>query len=179
MLQEPVHQHHPPLSVVIAARNERVRAALWAVLDADPLVDPIAATADAEDLVELLSRVRPATVVVDDSLLAASDAGSFAGRIGTAFVVVGMRDHPGYAARARALGAADYVKLDEAERLGEALFAAATPFGSGRRRTGSRALTVVPAPSSVSTVRRPPTSSTRSRIPIRPKPSECADGSNP
>jgi len=136
MVLQPAQSHRAPASVVIAVRHERVRAALWALLEADPLVEPVAATADAEDLMTLLGRITPAAVVIDDAILAQTGVVP-----GTVFVVFGMEDHPGYAARAREMGAADYVRFDEAERLGPALIEAAeppVPFRAGRRRTGRR-----------------------------------------
>jgi DNA-binding NarL/FixJ family response regulator len=179
---EPHQSLHVPASVVVAVRHERLRAALWALLEADADVEPLAATADVGDLATLLGRVTPAAVIIDDALLKDSGIRSLSvlgAAPGTAFVVVGMQDHPAYAARARALGAADYVRLDEADRLGRAVIETAAPFRPDRRRTGRRAVTVVPALGADSTVSRPPASSTRSRIPTRPKPSARSESSNP
>ena len=156
------------------------------LLDEDARTEPVAAPADAPDLRRLLDRVAPAVVVVDESILGGGGSRELSALAGagprTAFIVVGMHEHPAYLARRRAAGAADYVRLDEAERLAGSVVSAtgsSAPFTAGRRRTGSRALSVVPSPGSDSTVSVPLSSSTRSRIPSRPKPSARADGSKP
>ena len=82
----------------------------------------------------VLRRSPPDVVVVDGSLLGEPGLrrlSTFTALApSTAFVVIGMGDHPGFAARARAAGAADYVRLDDAvERVAAAVSAA----GSGAR----------------------------------------------
>src|SRR5688572_29015224 len=184
MAAYPTHIADAPVSVFIAARHEAIRAALWAFFEAEPDVEPLAVSATAADLTRLLARMSPAVVVVDESVLGTHGIAGLPAIVAaapqSAFDVVGMHDHPAYVTRAREAGAADYVRLDDADRLGRAVVEASegsTPFAAGRRRAGSRAKTVVPAPGAVSTVSRPPSSSTRSRIPSRPKPPVCSDGS--
>ena len=114
-----------PVSVFIAARHERVRAALWRLLEREPGVEPLAATADLADMSRLLGRLSPAVVVVDESVLGDARLDALAALVDVApqagFIVVGMHDHPGYVDRAREAGAADYVRLDDADRLGRAV----------------------------------------------------------
>lgn len=175
-----------PISVFIAARHDRVRAALWHLLEREPGVEPLAATADLADMIRLLERLAPAVVVVDQSVLgeAGSDALATLAEVApqARFVVVGMHDHPAYVTWARDAGAADYVRLDEAaDRLATVVSEASergAPISAGRR-AGSRAVTVVPAPGADSTVRLPPSSSTRSRMPASPNPRDMADSSKP
>ena len=61
------------ITVFIAARHERVRAALWQLLEGEPGVEPVAATTDLADLIRLLGRLAPAVVIVEHSVL--GDAG--------------------------------------------------------------------------------------------------------
>jgi DNA-binding NarL/FixJ family response regulator len=184
MVAHPTHIPEAPVSVFIAARHEAIRTALWTLFQSEPGVEPLAVTASAEDLARLLATVSPAVVVVEESVLGPDGIAGLPAIVAatpqSAFIVVGMNEHPAYVARARAAGAADYVRLDDADRLGRAVVEASDrsrPFAAGRRRAGSRARTVVPAPGAVSTVSRPPSSSTRSRIPSRPKPPVCSEGS--
>jgi DNA-binding NarL/FixJ family response regulator len=186
MSAHPTPIQPPAVPVFVAARHRSVRKALWTLLETEPCVEPVAGVADLGDLRRLLARVAPPVVVVDEAVLGSDGIHGLpeliAAAPGTAFVVVGLGDHEVYVTRAREAGAADYVRLDDAERLGRAVVAAmeaSAPFTAGRRRTGSRAATAVPAPGAASTVRMPPSSSTRSRIPIRPKPSDVAPGSKP
>ena len=84
----------------------------------------------------VLRRSPPDVVVVDWSLLGEPGLrrlSTFAALApSTAFVVIGMGDHPGFAARARAAGAADYVRLDDAvERVAAAVSAAGLAARSG------------------------------------------------
>jgi DNA-binding NarL/FixJ family response regulator len=176
-----------PVPVFIAVRHNSVREALWRLLEAEPGVEPLAATADLADTVRLLGTLAPAVVVLDESVL--GDGGLrklptvAAAAPRTAFVVVGMHDHPRYVTWAREVGAADYVLLDEAaERLGRSVVEAAepsAPLRASRRRAGSRAVSVVPAPDADSIISLPPSNSTRSRIPTSPKPPAVPDASNP
>ena len=84
---------------------------------------------------------------------------------------------PATSQRAREAGAS--TTCDSTMRIGWCRAVAAAgersrPFVAARRRAGSRAMTVVPAPGADSTVSVPPSSSTRSRIPSSPKPSGVA-----
>jgi DNA-binding NarL/FixJ family response regulator len=175
------------IPVVVAARHECLRAALWQLLDGEPGVEPLAAASDLAGMLRLLSRLTPEVLIVAEPLL--GDAGLrrratvAVATPAVAYVVVGMHDHPGHAQRVRDAGAADYVLLDEAtERLVVSVAEAAgrsAPLPDPRRRAGRRAVSVVPAPGAESIVRVPPASSTRSRMPTSPKPAELVDGSKP
>jgi chemotaxis response regulator CheB len=167
--------------VFVAARHNGVRNALWALLEMEPGIEPLAAIGDLADLTRLLARVAPPVVVVDEAILGRDGISWLPGLVATApataFVVVGLEDHPLYVTRAREAGAVDYVRLEDAERLRRVVLLA--PLTAGRRRTGRRAVTVVPAPGTDSTTSVPSSSATRSRMPTRPKPSEASDGSKP
>ncbi|HEX5621055.1 MAG TPA: hypothetical protein VFX51_21710, partial [Solirubrobacteraceae bacterium] len=170
MSVKPTPLCRPPVSVLIAARDERIRTGLWSLLESEPDVEPIGATADLADLIRLVGRVAPDAIVFHESVFGAVGLGwlPLVARAAprAAFVVVGMHDHPAFTVRAREAGAADYVLLDDAERLGRAVVEASersAPLSAGRRRTGRRAMTVVPAPGAASITRLPPRSSTRSR----------------
>jgi DNA-binding NarL/FixJ family response regulator len=161
---------------LIAARHEAIRTALWSLMQAEPAIEPLAATASARDLAQLLISLSPAVVIIDESALGADGIASLPALMEdapqSAFVIVGMHDDPAYVTHARRAGAYDYVLLDDAERLGSAVREAAdrsASFAVGRRRTASRAMTVVPDPGAESIASQPPSSSTRSRIPSRPK----------
>jgi DNA-binding NarL/FixJ family response regulator len=168
--------------VFVAARHMSVRTALRALLESEPRIEPLAAIADLGDLSRLLERLTPPVVVVDEAILGSDGISGLPDLIAiaptTTFIVVGMGDHPAYVGRARGAGAADYVRLDDAERLGPSVLAAA-PLTAGRRRTGRRAVSIVPSPGADSTASVPPSSSTRSRMPARPNPSVAPDGSKP
>lgn len=143
----PITKAH--VAVFVAARHSSVRTALWKLLETEPGIEPLAAIAELGDLKRLLARLAPPVVVVDEAVLGDDGISGLealvAGAPETAFIVVGLGEHPLYVTRAREAGAADYIRLDEAERLGDAVLAAA-PMTSGRRRTGKRAMTVVPEP---------------------------------
>jgi DNA-binding NarL/FixJ family response regulator len=184
MAAHPAHISKAPVSVFVAARHDAIRAALWNLFESEPGVEPLAATASAEDLARLLATVCPAVAVVDESVLRPDGMARLPAIVAaspqSAFIVVGMHDHPAYVTRARQAGAVDYVRLDDAERLARAVAEvsdASAGVPAGRRRTGSRAMTVVPASGAASIVSRPPSRSTRSRIPSSPKPPVCSDGS--
>jgi DNA-binding NarL/FixJ family response regulator len=186
MSAQPVSLHPAPVTVFVAARHDRVRAALRSLMETEPGIEPVAAMADVADLIRLLRRVRPAVVVVDESVLGTAGVGWLPTLLTvaseTAFVIVGMHDHPGFVTRAREAGAVDYICLDDADRLIRSVAEAGTrspPSTAGRRRAGRRAVSVVPAPGAESISRLPPSSSTRSRIPSSPNPSARSDGSNP
>jgi two-component system response regulator DesR len=138
----------PQITVFIAARHERVRAALWQLLAGEPRVEPLASAADFPDLIRLLERVTPAVVIVEHSVLGDAGLDALASLTQAAphaaFIVVGMNDHPGYVRWAREAGAADYVPLDEAaDRLGPSVVAAwesEASSGAARRTAGIRAI---------------------------------------
>ena len=117
-------------TAVIAARRTATRSALRAVLEREPRVVSAGTAPDLSALIRLL-RGEPDVVVVEASVL--GEAG--VRRLPTlsalaphaAFIVVGMGDHPGFAARARAVGAVAYVRLDQAaERLPHAVLSVAS-----------------------------------------------------
>jgi DNA-binding NarL/FixJ family response regulator len=172
--------------VFLAAAHKSVRKALRTLLESDPGVEPLAEIADLADLRRLLQRVTPPVVIVDEAILGPDGIGALHDLIveapAASFVVVGMGDHPMYVTRAREAGAADYVRLDEAERLVDSVVAASessAPLTAARRRAGSRAVTVVPSPGVDATLNSPPSSSTRSRMPSSPNPSARSSGSKP
>jgi DNA-binding NarL/FixJ family response regulator len=161
--------------VFLAAAHRSVRRALRAVLESEPRVEPLAEIAGLEDLRRLLARVTPPVVIVDEAILGPDGIGALhelmADAPAAAFVVVGMGEHPMYVTRAREAGAADYVRLDEAERLAASVVEASersAASAADRRRTGSRAVTVVPELGVDATPSTPPSSSTRSRMPSNP-----------
>jgi two-component system, NarL family, response regulator LiaR len=119
------------VSTVIAVRHPAMRWALSAVLDDSPDVDLLGAAGDLRETIRLLRSLRPDVVLLESGVL--GDEGlrrlpllrSVAPA--AAFVVLGMGDHPAYAAHARRAGAADYVRLDQmADRLPQAVRAAAS-----------------------------------------------------
>jgi two-component system, NarL family, response regulator DevR len=113
--------HPASVSVFVAARLERLRGGLWSLLDAEPGVEPLASATNIGDLLRLLRRVAPDVVIIDESVLGSAGTGWLETLVtnapGTAFIVVGMHDHPAFVTRARDAGAVDYVRLDEAQRL--------------------------------------------------------------
>jgi DNA-binding NarL/FixJ family response regulator len=176
----------PTVPVFLAAAHTSVRRALWALLENEPGIEPLAELAGIADLRRLLERVTPRVVIVDEAMLGPDGIAALPELIeeapGAAYIVVGMGDHPMYITRAREAGAADYVRLDEAERLGNSVFEASgssAPLTTARRRAGSRAMTVVPASGADDTPNSPPSSSTRSRMPRSPNPSAVSSGSKP
>ena len=124
----------PPITVLVAAARRETGAAIASVLDAAPGIHTAGVTVDVRGTMAVLGRSPPDVLVVDRLLLGEAGLGRLstltAVAPSTAFVVVGMDDHPGFAAWARAAGAADYVRLDDpAERVAAAVSAA----GSGAR----------------------------------------------
>ena len=125
--------------VFLAVRHASLRNALWRLLETEPHVEPLAAIADLDDLTQLLARVTPPVVVVDEAILGVDGIRELpdlvAGAPATAFVVVGQGDHPAYVTRAREAGAADYVPVDEAERLGSVIEASSRSAGGSQFRS--------------------------------------------
>jgi DNA-binding NarL/FixJ family response regulator len=161
--------------VLIAARRAGVRAALCQLLEDSPGARPIAAASSIADLFRLLARTQAPVVVIDEPLVADHDLQALrtlaAAAPHASFIMVGMHDHPAYVKRARDAGAADYVCLDDVERLAPAVMAASERSSlvpPARRRAGSLAVRLVPAPGADSISSVPPSNSTRSRIPSRP-----------
>ena len=128
--------HGAAITVLVAAAREGTRAAMTSVLAAAPGIQAVGVAADLSGTLSVLRRSPPDVVVVDESVL--GEAGlrrlsTFAAVApSTAVVVIGMGDHPGFAARARAAGAADYVRIDDAaERVAAAVSAAGFGARSG------------------------------------------------
>jgi len=125
MAMQPTRLHRHPVSVFIAARDERIRSGIWNLLASEPDVEPTGATADLADLIRLLDRVAADVVVLHESVFGATGFAwlPVVARVAprTAIVVVGMHDHPAFTKHARVAGAADYVRLDDADRLGRAV----------------------------------------------------------
>jgi DNA-binding NarL/FixJ family response regulator len=133
-------------SVFVAVRRALLRAGLWSLLEAEPGVEPLASTADVGDLLQRLGRDAPDVVIIDEFVLGDAADGRLEMLVTsppqTAFIVVGMHDDPAFLTRARDAGAADYVRLDEADRLGRAVnqAAVAARLGTacGMARVGGR-----------------------------------------
>ncbi|HET8755942.1 MAG TPA: hypothetical protein VFM58_08030, partial [Solirubrobacteraceae bacterium] len=111
---------HRPVAVVIGARDARIRTVLWSVFTSDAAIRPVGAAADLAGVIGLLDRSAPDVVVLHDSLFGASGLGSLGlvarAAPGAALLIVGMHDHPAFVRRAHEAGAADYVRLDDADR---------------------------------------------------------------
>ena len=134
MLRDVSPDHGAPITVIVAAGREGTRTAIASVLDGAPGIHPAGVAADLSGTISLLRRSPPDVVVVDRSVLGDPALGrlsTFAALApSTAFVVIGMGDHPGFAAAARAAGAADYVRLDDAsDRVAAAVSAAGSGVG--------------------------------------------------
>lgn len=162
------------ITVIVAAERASVRAGLSQLLRAAPRVR-VAATASVAELFRLLAGTPAAVVVIHEALVDATDRRRLRALVAAApqasFIVVGMHDHAGYVERVRQAGARDYVRLDDAERLNRIVVEAgerSAPSVAARRRTGSRAVSLVPSPGADSIASVPPSSSTRSRIPSSP-----------
>jgi DNA-binding NarL/FixJ family response regulator len=111
--------------VLLAVGHARTRAALEALFDGEPGFARTASTTDLLSTVRTLREWKPAVVVIDRHLLGHGGLDQLrllAAVAGSAVVImVGMEDHPRFAARARAAGAAAYIRLEEAaERLATA-----------------------------------------------------------
>jgi chemotaxis response regulator CheB len=120
--------HERPLSVVIAAERASTRSALWSLLEREPALVAVGTASDLPDTVRQLRACAPDVVVIDTRILGPAGVERLptltAEAPGAAFIVVGMGDHPGFGDRARAAGAADYVRLDQAsEQLAYAALA--------------------------------------------------------
>ena len=120
-----------PISAVIATRHPATRSSLWAVLEVAPDIHPVGAARDLPNTLRLLRDLQPDVVLLDAAVL--GDEGLHrlpllrSAATATAFLVLGMGDHPAYAAHACRVGAADYLRLDQAaDRLPQAIRAAAS-----------------------------------------------------
>jgi DNA-binding NarL/FixJ family response regulator len=116
-------------SVVIATRHPAMRSSLCAALDCDPQVRLLGAAGDLRNTIRLLRSFQPDIVLLDAGVLGDEGVRRLpllrSAAPTTAFLVLGMGDHPAYAAHARRAGAADYLRLDQAaDRLPQAIQAA-------------------------------------------------------
>ena len=117
------------ISAIIATRHPAMRSSLCAVLAGCPEVHLLGAAGDLRDTVRLIRSFQPDIVLLDVGVLGDEGVRRLpilrSAAPTTAFLVLGMGDHPAYAAHARRAGAADYVRLDQAaERLPQAIRAA-------------------------------------------------------
>lgn len=115
------------ISAVIASGHAGTRSSLAWLLSGD--VELLGVARDLRETMQLLRAVAPDVVLLDMHVL--GDAGlrrlptlrSMAPN--SAFLVLGMGDHPAYGTQAREAGAADYVRLDlAADRLDDAISSA-------------------------------------------------------
>jgi len=113
------------LSVLIATARPVTRAALTALLDSEPELRPAGVAGDLPATIRMIRATHADAVLVDRTVLGRGD-----GRLAmlttavpsVAVFLVGMGDHPRLDAHARDMGAAGYIRLDEApERLSGAL----------------------------------------------------------
>ena len=112
---------------MIASRHAGTRSSLSALLDGD--VELLGTARDLRETTWLLRAVSPDVVLLDSHVLGDAGMRRLAALRGiapdSAFLVLGMGDHPAYGTQAREAGAADYVRLDlAADRLGEAIASA-------------------------------------------------------
>jgi DNA-binding NarL/FixJ family response regulator len=114
------------ISTVIAMRHPAMRASLSAVLGGSPEVHLAGAAGDLKTTLRLLRFLQPDIVLLDAGVLGDDGLRRLpllrSAAPSTVFLVLGMGDHPAYAAHARRAGAADYVQLDEVtDRLPQAI----------------------------------------------------------
>jgi DNA-binding NarL/FixJ family response regulator len=118
--------------VLLADVDGAGRRALSSLLDLVEGVTVVGEVARHEDVGAAIRRLRPDALVIDDRLLR---AGASFGPVSSAprVIVVGVDDAPGYAARARALGAEAWIAK---ERAGDELPALLAPGLCGESATG-------------------------------------------
>jgi DNA-binding NarL/FixJ family response regulator len=103
------------VKVLLADRAGFGRSALATLLADTPGVTIVAKVADPDLLESTVEKTRPDVVVVDDRLLRDE---RWTGRDGDArVIVVGVDDDPGFAARARRIGAEAWVPKEHAASL--------------------------------------------------------------
>jgi DNA-binding NarL/FixJ family response regulator len=124
------------ISVVIASRHPAMRSSLRAALDGDSRVHLFGAAQDLRNTMRLLRAFQPDIVLLDAGVLGDEGLRRLpllrSAAPTTVFLVLGMGDHPAYAAHARRAGAADYVRLDQAaDRLPQAIQAAVSARDHG------------------------------------------------
>jgi DNA-binding NarL/FixJ family response regulator len=125
------------LPVLVASGHPGTRAALYALLDGDPALSHAASTADLASTVRALACLGAAVVVVDQRILGEGGLDGLPPLVALAppavVLMVGMEDHPRYARRVRAGGAAAYIRLEEAVERLSAAAREAVSAGSGDR----------------------------------------------
>jgi two-component system response regulator DesR len=97
--------------VLLADRAGPARRAIAALLGGLDGVRLVGETDGLDELAGALTATRPDVLVIDDRLI---HEGEVPLPAGVRVIVVGVDDHPAYAARARALGAAAWVVKDRA-----------------------------------------------------------------
>jgi DNA-binding NarL/FixJ family response regulator len=149
--------------VVVAADRGTTRSSLWSLLEIEPGLEPVGVAVDLPTAIRQLRLLAPDVLLVSRRLLGPGGVHRLPALVleaeGTAVVVIGMGDHPGLDALVRSTGAAGYMRLDEAAERMSGLVGLAS---------GSRTVSVVPAPGADSIASAPPSDSTRSRIPTSP-----------
>jgi DNA-binding NarL/FixJ family response regulator len=111
-----------PLSVLVATARPTTRAALTALLDAEPGLRAAGMAGDLATTIRMIRSCSPDAVLVDRTVLGTTGAGRLpmlaAAAPEVAIYLVGMGDHPRLDAHVRDAGAAGYLRLDETpERL--------------------------------------------------------------
>ena len=114
-----------PITVLIAAGHDRARAALEGLVESEPTLEHVASALDLASSIRALRALHPELAVIDQALLGHGglDRLPLLAAVApmTAFLMLGVETHPGFAARARRAGAAGYILLEEAaERLAPA-----------------------------------------------------------
>jgi DNA-binding NarL/FixJ family response regulator len=105
----------PQTTVLFADQPGLAATALARLLAETPGVTVVANVADPNLVVPATLERRPDVVVVDDRLL--RDQCWTHGTLGTRLIVVGIDDDPGFAARARRIGAEAWVPKERADAV--------------------------------------------------------------
>jgi DNA-binding NarL/FixJ family response regulator len=106
------------MRILLADREGVARQALAGLLQSLPGIALIGIVTSMEDITAVLCQQHPHVVVVDDRLLGSTAhllAGTEPTRDPVRVIVVGVDDHPAYAARARRLGAEAWIAKDRAD----------------------------------------------------------------
>ena len=104
-----------PTTVLLADLPGVGRTALATLLRDTPGVTLMAKLADPHLVGPAVDEFRPDVVIVDDRLL--RDEPGIARDLGVRLIVVGVDDDPGFAARARHIGAEAWVPKDDADAI--------------------------------------------------------------
>jgi DNA-binding NarL/FixJ family response regulator len=106
-----------PIAVLVAAGHAGTRLALESLLDGEPDIQRQESTRELFSTIRALRALRPDVVVVDLRAVGGRITGLrplAAAAPAAALLMVGMEDHPCFAARARAEGATAYIRLEAA-----------------------------------------------------------------